>query len=154
MEASKKKRLTLWSIIAGLPLIAGGSFFTTIDWLTDTIVFPYLKPRIDTTITLYLEEHPQGSNEQVIGLFEDINTMVNSERDAFLNITRSSHLMYWHHMSDTIVKGYKLKYQDHVFYTMHNGIVFEATYKRSARKFYFIDPYGTEMEALKEPDTH
>lgn len=143
-------RKQLLSIISGFGLLGViATAHQNLEYFNREITYPAFAPYVDSSIARYLVRHPQGAELQALGLINDVTTMFTLEKEAMLRILRSSHLMNWHHMHDTTVHGYGLKYQDGVFYTLDKGIVFEATYKRSHRKFYFTDPYGIETEVNK-----
>jgi len=146
---SKNVKLSIGGVGIFLASIVGVHQST--DYIVDKIIYPYIEPKIDSTIANYLTDHPQGETGQMLGIIEDVTMMFSEEKEAFLRVIRSSHLMAWNHMPDTTIRGYHLKHQDGAYYTMYEGIVFEATYTGSDRKFYFVDGYNNRIECLKNP---
>lgn len=145
MANNKILGYSIGGIIALVASIA--TLHQSIEYVNREIIYPSFEAHVDTTIFRYLEKHPTSAQ----GMAEILNNAFNVKSAAFENIVRRQDLRDWNHMLDTTSHDYTLKYQDGVFYTIYEGIVAEATYKRSTRKFYFTSPYDQETEALQNP---
>lgn len=151
------KKIVGWSLVgiaAPLALIVG--LHQSVDYMATKMLFPIIKPQIDSTITAYHkkdDKHHTIDPEHVkeFGVFVD---SMNIERVAYKRYMGVFSLYGWNDMQDTVILGYHLKYKNGVLWTMYKGLLFEANYIRSKRKFYIINPYGVEIEALKRPIIH
>jgi len=123
-----------------------------LTYINENIIYPTYEPLVVQTIKENSVKIRRDST--LLMEIQQLKDTVDIEREAYAIIVRGQSLMQWNHMKDTVLGGYYLKYQDGVLYTMYKGVMFEANYKRSLRKFFFTDPYGTQREADKIPIVH